>query len=307
MARKKPILGEENKPETEEEPDPTEIEVEPEEDAEDDEPEEPAADAASATRRAKRQKRLQDLRAEDEKKVQERIQAADTARREAEAQAAYFRGHAEAAHARTQTQPEDPDDQEVKRARNRKLELQTVFDRMSPEEQTAKKAEMDQAWFAEDEAEKVAITRREIRRSGAGQRVDPMAGVRNVWIQKHAGDILQAPQQVRNVGILQLRSLLERGYPETEETYALAAQKTRQEFPDIFPQQRSPAKPRSTMQSIRSSGGAPQTSERKTVRMNEKLIGLARATYPKLSKEQAIKQWAKDHQKYLDTHPEEDG
>lgn len=286
-----------------------EVDEEPE-DEPDDEPAEAApADPAAKSRWQKRQARLQRMREDDERKVQERIDAAEAARRDAESRAAFAQGALEASRQQQQP-PEDPNEAEIKRARKRKLELQAVFEKMAPEEQQAKRAEMDAEWFQEDEAEKAAIARREFGRMGGGRPVDPMAGVRQHLLQKHAADILQAPDNVKRYGIAQLQALLSQGYPDNEETLALAAQRTREGFPNLFPQsaqRRSAPQPRSTMMSVRSSGGPPVSSpERRTVKMNNHTRGLARAMYPNLPADQAYKKWAKSHDAWRQKHPEDE-
>ncbi len=283
------------------------IEVEPDEDDSEDETLEPTEQRAP--RRQRRNERLQKLRAEDEEKNRQVREQSERERREAEARAAYWQGQAEA---RTQQQApgDDPDEAEIKRAQRRKEELQDNFSRLSAEEQQAKYREMQDEWNLENRKEQAAIYRAEQRRDGM-QRQQPnqMAGVQQYLIQKHASDILQAPRNVQEFGVLTLQRLHRAGYPDNEDTLVLAAQETRAAFPDLFPGQKRPApKPRSTMLSVRSSGGPPvrENGERKTVKMNDALRKLARSAYPRLPPEQAYKKWASEHQKWREKNAEDE-
>lgn len=60
--------------------------------------------------------------------------------------------------------------------------------------------------------------------------------------------------------------------------------------------------------SVRSTGGTPVNGgeERRTVKMNTKLRGIARAAYPNLPAEQAIQKWAKEHDAWRRKHPEDE-
>lgn len=271
------------------EPETEEVTVTADEEDEDDEPA-----VQQPNRKARRNKRLQELRAEDERKLAEERAQYEERIRNAEARAAYHEGLLAAQ--RQQAQPEDPIDAEIKRSERRQNELQTLWEKLTPEEQAARHAEMDGEYRKEREAHARAMVQRELRATGV-RRQDPMEGYRNAMLQEHAGDIIQQPAHVQRWGIARLQQLWARGYPDDVETLKLAAEQTRQEFglPSKVPSaKRQPSAPKTTLMGVRSSAGsAPRAQETQTIRIDEKARKLAIATFPKLAPEEAVKRWSR--------------
>lgn len=283
-----------------------EIDVTPTDDGDDEEgglEAEGETEEAKPTRKERRRQRIMAKERQDE--YEERLRQAEQRAVEAERRAAYEQGQREAL-ARQQQSEVDPETEQIKKIRKRKEEINELFLSLTPEQQAERRAELQEEANQLNEEEVAAIQRRENRRNGIGRPQDPMAAVHNSWVQKHASDILAAPVNVQQWGLMRVRQLVVEGYPMTEETVALAAEQTRKAFnmtSRLPAAARRQGPPRSTLTGISSNGtGNGSGSERSTVVMNEDFKKMARARYPNLPPEDAYKAWAKYYSKYQQKH-----
>ncbi len=269
------------------------VEAKTEDDDEDEEDERP-----TRSRRAKKANRLKEYQTQ----ADERVRNAEERARQAELVAAHAAGLREAEAQRQQTAQEDPDEAEIKKARQRKVEINTLYNGLSAQEQAAQHEKLQGELDLATEMEVQAIQRRTNRQMGVGRPQDPMAPYRNMVLQRHASDIIQSPPHVQQWGLARYRQLILEGHPDAEETVALAAEQTRKQFgmnSRVASARERPGPARGSMTGASSNGGGGGgNGERKTVTMTQEFKRMAQARFPKLSPDEAQKEWAKVFHKH---------